>query len=148
MFENNADSCYGDLVYVDRNDTNKIVRYWKAGNFYKERFKKGWMPPHPTFFVKKEVYERCGYLNLGFPLAADYEIMLRFLYKYEVSTIYIPKVLVKMRAGGTSKPGFYTAKAVLENYRAWKVNGLGYPITLLLKPFSKIMQFVNKGGNL
>jgi len=84
-------------------------------------------------------------LNVDFPLVADYEIMLRSLYKYGVSATYIPKVLVKMRAGGTSKPGFFTAKAVLENYRAWKVNGLRYPITLLLKPFSKIMQFVNKG---
>ena len=136
------------MVYVDRDDTTKIVRQWKAGEYKKEKFKTGWMPPHPTFFVKREIYEKYGYLNLEFPLAADYEIMLRFLYKYEVSTIYIPKVLVKMRAGGTSKPGFYTAKAVLENYRAWKVNGLRYPFTLLLKPLSKIMQFVNKGGNL
>lgn len=100
--ENKTDSCYGDLVYVNRNDIDKIVRHWKACDFYKERFRKGWMPPHPTFFVKKEVYEKYGYLNLDFPLAADYEIMLRFLYKYEVSTTYIPKVLVKMRAGGTS----------------------------------------------
>jgi len=68
--------------------------------------------------------------------------MLRFLYKYGISATYIPKVLVKMRAGGTSKPGSYTARAVIENYQAWKVNGLKYPITLLLKPFSKIPQFL------
>ena len=99
------------------------------------------MPPHPTFFVKREVYEKYGLLNLDFPLAADYELILRFLYKYEVSTAYIPKVLVKMRAGGTSTPGLYTVRAIMENYRSWKVNGLGYPIMVLIKPLSKIFQF-------
>jgi hypothetical protein len=148
MSENNVDSCYGDLVYIDRNNTDKVIRYWKSGQFRRERFEKGWMPPHPTFFVKRSIYGKYGYLNLEFPLAADYEIMLRFLYKYNISTTYIPRVLVKMRMGGTSKPGMYTLGAIKKNYQAWKVNGLKYPITLLLKPFSKIMQFVNKGNNL
>jgi glycosyltransferase len=67
--------------------------------------------------------------------------MLRFLYKHEVSTTYIPEVLVKMRTGGTSRPGMYTMKSVIENYRAWKVNGLPYPVTVLQKPFAKISQF-------
>jgi GT2 family glycosyltransferase len=103
MAENNVDSCYGDLVYVAKNDTEKIIRYWKSDGFYKERFRKGWMPPHPTFFVRREVYEKYGLFNLDFPLAADYELILRFLYKQEISTAYIPEVLVKMRAGGTMK---------------------------------------------
>jgi hypothetical protein len=146
--ENNVDSCYGDLLYVDRENTDRVMRHWKSDNFRKERFRMGWMPPHPTFFVNRETYEKYGLFNLEFPLAADYEIMLRFLYKYNISTTYIPKVLVKMRMGGTSKPGMYTLGAIKKNYQAWKVNGLKYPITLLLKPFSKIMQFVNKGNNL
>jgi len=141
MSENNVDSCYGDLVYVDKDNTGKVIRYWKSGDFYKERFRKGWMPPHPAFFVKREIYEKYGYLNLDFPLAADYELMLRFLYRYGVSTTYIPRVLVKMRTGGTSNPGLYTAGAVMENYRAWKANGLKYPVTVLMKPLSKIFQF-------
>jgi glycosyltransferase len=139
--EKETDSCYGDLVYVDRNDTNKIIRHWKAGDFYKESFRKGWMPPHPTFFAKRSVYEKYGLLNTGFPLAADYELMVRLLYKYGISTAYVPRVLVKMRTGGTSRPGMYTLRSIRENYRAWKVNGLKYPITLLLKPLSKLMQF-------
>ena len=139
--EKKTDSCYGDLVYVDRNDTSKIVRYWRAGGFKKERFKFGWMPPHPTFFCKREIYEKYGLLNLDFPLASDYELMLRFLYKYGVSTTYISKVLVKMRTGGTSKPGNYTLGAIRENYRAWKVNNLYYPPTMLLKPFLKLIQY-------
>ena len=139
----NVDSCYGDLVYVERKNTDKIIRYWKAGNFYKDRFKKGWMPPHPTFFVKKSIYEKYGFLNLDFPLAADYEIMLRLLYKHNISTAYIPKLLVKMRSGGTSNPGIYTIKAIVENYKAWKVNDLTPdPFTFVLKPLSKIPQFL------
>ena len=140
--ENNVDSCYGDLVYVERKDTAKIKRQWKAGGYEKEKFKKGWMPPHPTFFCKKSVYEKLGLLNLDFPLAADYELMLRFLYKHRVSTAYIPKVLVKMRNGGTSRSGLYTVKAIRENYKAWKINGLNPSLlTFLLKPLSKITQF-------
>ena len=140
--ENKTEACYSDLMYVDRNNTDRVVRYWKSGDFYKERFRRGWMPPHPTFFVKKNVYERYGLFNLAFPLAADYELMLRFLYKYEVSTAYIPRVLVKMRAGGTSNPGLYTIKAVMENYRAWTVNGLTPNLmTFFMKPFSKIRQY-------
>ena len=142
--ENKVDSCYGDLVYVNIDDTARIVRQWKSGEYKKEKFKKGWMPPHPTFFCKKSTYEKYGLLDLNFPLAADYELMLRFLYKHGVSAAYIPKVMVKMRAGGTSRPGLYTIRALIENCRAWKVNGLRYPIRVLLKPFSKINQFIKK----
>ena len=143
--DSKVDSCYGDLVYVDRNNTDRLIRYWKAGTYKRSSFKYGWMPPHPTFFCKRDVYEKYGLFNLSFPLAADYELMLRFLYKYEVSTEYIQKVLIKMRVGGTSRPGSYTLKSVIENYRSWKVNGLNYPPTMLLKPFSKIKQYFIKG---
>ncbi len=146
IVDQNVDSCYADIVYVDRADTSRVVRSWRAGPYEKKRFRSGWMPPHPTFFVKRSVYEKYGLLNLDFPLAADYELMLRFLYKHEVSTTYIPEVLVKMRAGGTSRPGMYTARSVLENYRAWKVNGLSYPPAMLLKPFSKLFQYFPKRG--
>jgi glycosyltransferase len=138
LSENNVQTCYGDLVYVDHEDTDKVIRHWKSGNFFRERFKKGWMPPHPTFFVKKDIYDQYGIFNLEFPLASDYELMLRFLYKYNVSTAYIPKFLVKMRTGGRCRPGILnTSKNVIENYRAWKINGLNpTPITFILKPLS------------
>ena len=144
LSENDIDCCYGDLVYVDKNDTNKIIRKWMAGNFAKRKFEKGWMPPHPAFFVKNRIYERYGSFNLKFPIIADYELMLRLLYKHDISTIYIPKVLVKMRTGGKSKPSFIN---VINNsiscYHAWKANGLRPRIiTFLLKPLSKINQFL------
>jgi len=144
LSERNADTCYGDLVYVDRENTDKVIRYWKAEDFHRERFRNGWMPPHPAFFVKKEIYDQYGLFNLNFPVAADYELMLRFLYKYNVSTTYIPKVLVKMRTGGKSRPGVInTAKNMLENYRAWKVNGLETNLlTFIMKPLSKATQYI------
>ena len=146
LSENNVHTCYGDLVYVDHEDTDKVIRHWKSGNLFRERFKKGWMPPHPTFFVKKDIYDQYGIFNLEFPLASDYELMLRFLYKYNVFTAYIPKFLVKMRTGGRCRPGILnTSKNVIENYRAWKINGLNpTPITFILKPLSKTLQYFNR----
>lgn len=140
----NVDTCYGNLIYVDRKNTNRIIRFWKSGKYNKTKFKRGWMPPHPTFFVKNQIYKRYGSFNLKFPIVADYEIMIRFLYKHNISTVYIPKVLVKMRTGGQSKPSIIN---IINNniscYRAWKENGLkSNPITFLLKPLSKVIQFL------
>jgi glycosyltransferase len=100
------------------------------------------MPPHPTFFVRRHVYEKYGSFNLNLPLAADYELMLRLLYKHKITTIYIPEVMVKMRTGGRCSPGLLnTTKVVFENYKAWKMNDLKpNPMTFVLKPFSKLRQ--------
>ena len=76
-----VDAVYGDLQYVHQRDTSKIVRTWKSGEFSKRNFYFGWMPPHPSFFVRKKAYEQFGYFNLALKTAADYEIMLRFLFK-------------------------------------------------------------------
>lgn len=139
-----VDTCYGDLVYVDKDDTNKIIRHWKSGVYRKDMFKKGWMPPHPAFFVSRELYRKYGAFNTDFQIASDYELMLRFLYKFGCSTAYIPKILVKMRTGGNSRPSLTnTIKSNIECYRAWKVNGLNpNPITFILKPISKIVQYI------
>jgi len=150
MEESNADCCWGDLVYVDAKDTNKIIRYWKSSEYEPGKFRKGWMPPHPTFFVKKWVYEKYGYFNLDFPIAADYELMLRLLEKYKVSSCYIPKVLVKMRTGGKSNRTLVNIiKANIECYKARKIDGLKpNPITVVLKPLSKVFQYFNKSINI
>ena len=140
----NVHTCYGNLIYIDQKNTNRIIRFWRSGKYSKAKFKRGWMPPHPTFFVKNQIYKTYGSFNLKFPIIADYELMLRFLYKHNISTVYIPKVLVKMRTGGESRPSIIN---VINNsiscYRAWKENGLGpNPITFLLKPLSKMNQFL------
>ena len=146
IMENNVDSCYGDLVYVDKKNPDKVVRYWKSCIYRNGLFKSGWMPPHPTFFVKREIYEKYGGFNTDFKIAADYELMLRFLEKYKISTCYIPEVLVKMRMGGMSnrslKNLFIKSS---EDYKAWKINNLNGGIyTILLKNLCKLPQFINK----
>jgi len=135
---------WGDLVYVERNNIDKIVRFWKSSEYNEGKFKKGWHPPHPAFFVKKEVYDKYGLFDLNFKIAADIEIMLRFLEKFKISSAYIPEILVKMRTGGTSAKNIKNIiKANIETYRAWKANGLKInPLRILLKPLSKILQFI------
>ncbi|KPJ56227.1 hypothetical protein AMJ49_05355 [Parcubacteria bacterium DG_74_2] len=138
-----ADCCWGDLIFVSRNDINKNIRYWKSSEYRDGKFKYGWMPPHTTFFAKKEVYKKYGYFNLSLPVAADYELMLRFLEKNRISSCYIPHVLVKMRMGGQSTKNFLNViKGNIEVYRAWKINSLDInPLIFFLKPSSKIIQF-------
>lgn len=96
------EACYGDLVYVSQQDTNKVVRYWKSRDYADGLFKLGWMPAHPTFFVRKGAYERLGNFDLNYKIAADFELLFRFIEKNKIKTKYIPKVLVKMRLGGTT----------------------------------------------
>jgi glycosyltransferase len=141
--DSGAESCYGDLVYVDADDVFRVIRYWQSGQRRPNDFHWGWMPPHPTFFVRREVYEKYGHFNLDLGSAADYEMMLRLLGKHRVSTAYIPEVLVKMRAGGVSNASVRDRlKANRMDRKAWRVNDLQpYPWTLMLKPLRKVGQF-------
>ena len=146
--KSHADSIYGDLVYVGKRDTEKVVRYWKGGESDKHKFEWGWMPPHPTFFAKKIVYEKYGYFNTDFKIAADYEIMLRFLYKYGISTYYVPEVLVKMRSGGASNRSFRNIVIKsLEDYKACRIHGIKRKLyAIMLKNMTKLPQFfIGKG---
>jgi glycosyltransferase involved in cell wall biosynthesis len=138
-----TDSVYGDLQYVSRNNIEKIIRRWKSNPYSNSLFLKGWMPPHPTFFVKKSCYEKFGHFNTSFSISSDYELMLRFLYKNKASSIYIPKVLVKMRTGGISNATFSNRiKANREDKMAWRVNDLKPGrLTIIAKPLSKLKQF-------
>jgi lipopolysaccharide/colanic/teichoic acid biosynthesis glycosyltransferase len=148
MAKKRVDACWGDLVYVDRTDTQKIIRYWKSSEVKPQGFLRGWMPPHPTFFVRRRVYEKYGFFNTEFKIAADYEIMLRFLYKHNVPSCYLPDVLVKMRTGGLSNRNFKNmVLKTREDYNAWKVNGLRLRFsTIILKNLLKIPQFFSKIG--
>lgn len=139
--------CYGDLQYVQEEklpESFKVVRHWQSDPFCRSRFLWGWMPPHPTFFVRKEIYEQYGLFRLDLGSAADYELMLRFLFKHQIRAVYIPQVLVKMRVGGVSNATLKNRiKANLMDRRAWEVNGLKpYPWTLLMKPLRKLRQFL------
>lgn len=142
--DSTVDACYGDLVYVDSKITGKVVRSWKSGAFNPQNFYWGWMPPHPTFFVRRSVYEKYGMFNLDMGSAADYELMLRFLVKHKITTAYIPDVLVKMRVGGVSNASLKNRlKANRMDRKAWEVNGLKpYPWTTYLKPLRKVKQYL------
>lgn len=96
------DIVYGDLVYVKKNNLNKIIRYWKCSSFYPGRFLKGWHPPHPTFFVKKKIYNKYGLYKNHIGNSADVELMYRFLETNKISSFYLNKILIKMRYGGKS----------------------------------------------
>ncbi len=136
-------SCYGDLICVDRERLSKVVRYWKAGRFRRRRFYCGWMPPHPTFFVRRSVYEQFGGFRLDLGSAADYELVLRLLLKHKISARYIPEPLVIMRTGGVSNATWTNRiRANRQCKQAWKVNEMKpMPWTLLAMPISKIGQF-------
>jgi glycosyltransferase len=108
-------------------------------------FKKGWMPPHPTFFVKRELYEKYGGFNLSLKSAAYYELMLRFIHKHKAKLAYLPEVSVKMRVGGRSNASLKNRlRANREDRMAWKINGLSPGLfTLIRKPLSKLKQYFN-----
>jgi len=145
MFESQpVDAVYGDLNYVDQQDTQRIIRKWRSGSFNKNRFLKGWMPPHPAFFIRKSCYQKFGLFNTDFGISADYELMLRMLYKHGISCAYLPEVLVNMRTGGKSNMSWKARwQANQEDRRAWKVNGLKPgPFTLWMKPLSKLEQIL------
>ena len=100
------DGCYADLIYVDKRNINKTVRYFKSSKFQKGFFAKGWCPPHPTFFLRRSVYERYGKFNLKYRIASDIDLMMRFLEVHKIKTLYVPQTWVKMRMGGTTNKNF------------------------------------------
>lgn len=141
--DNNVDAVYGDLKYVDHQDTAKITRNWVSGNYKRENFLRGWMPPHPTFFLRKAAFEKFGYYNTDFKSAGDYELMLRMLFKNNLKAHYIPHVQVTMRAGGVSNSSIKNRlRANNEDRKAWKLNGIKPKwYTLFMKPLSKLKQW-------
>lgn len=141
------DVCYGDLVYVDADETDRVVRYWRSGEYKKDSFLWGWMPPHPTFFVRRSVYQEHGVFNLDLGSAADYELMLRFMLRHRLKAAYIPEVLVRMRTGGVSNVSLRNRLAANRmDRKAWELNGLKpYPWTLWAKPIRKLGQWFVRG---
>lgn len=138
-----CDAVYGDLEFIDNKQTNKVVRKWVAGSYDRSLFYKGWMPPHPTVFIRKEIYDKHGLFNLKFKSSSDYELLLRLMFVENIKVQYIPNVLVQMRTGGQSNKSLSNRLAAhKEDYLAWLSNGI-YPkwYTLAMKPLSKIRQF-------
>lgn len=139
-----CDGLYADLIYVNREQKDKVVRRWIAGKYRAGMFLSGWMPPHPTFFVKRHLYHELGLYNLSLRSAADYELMLRFIHRHHISLAYLPRVITHMRTGGQSNVSLRNRiRANKEDRAAWRMNDLKPAwYTLTLKPVSKLFQYL------
>lgn len=145
-FSNHVDSVYADLVYVERNNPEKVVRYYDSSVFQISKFAYGWMPAHPTCFIKKNIYDKYGLYKTDFIIAADYELLVRFYAKHRVSYSYLQKVIVKMRRGGISTRNF-KSNVILnrEIVRACRENGIETNIfKVYLKYFVKLFQLFKR----
>lgn len=138
------DAIYGDACMVDANDVQKVKRFWKGGEYSREQFRKGWMPPHLGTYIKRQCYLDHGSFRTDLSVSADYELMLRFMYKHKVSARYLPKVIVRFRLGGVSNRSLaHIWKANVEVYRSWKLNDLRIsPFIIFQKPLRKLRQIV------
>lgn len=136
------DVLFGDLMYVHPT-SHEIIRKWKSSPFKMERLNFGWMPPHPTFYMKKSLFDRVGYYSLEFGTAGDYEFMIRVLRNFTLKVSYLPKLFVKMRLGGMSNSSLENRLKAFENdYKAVKLHNFKYPfITTVLKKARKIFQY-------
>lgn len=144
------DACYADLIYTDKIDTSKIIRYWKSSEFLPGSFSKGWCPPHPTFFARSSVYDRFGKFNLSYNISSDRELMMRFLEVHKINVCYVPELWVKMRMGGLSNNSLKNIfKQNLEDLHALKKHNLSNNmlIYLIYKILSRFKQFFYRPSN-
>lgn len=142
------DGVYGDLDYVSASEPNRVIRRWRSGAYHPDLLAKGWMPPHPTLYLRRRVFDAWGLYDTDFRIAADYEAILRYLVKGEIRLAYIPEVMVKMRVGGASNRSLkHILRKSGEDYRAVRRHGVGGFGTLLGKNFGKLGQFVTKASS-
>lgn len=148
FYASEIDCLYGDLHYVSE-DLSRVMRDWQSGDYAPGQFRRGWHPPHPSFFVRRELYATVGSFRTELRIAADYEFMLRVLHKHQCPVRYLPEVLVKMRTGGASNRSIGNIlKANWQCYQAWRMNGYGRWVAgsaVLRKPFSKLKQLRRRG---
>lgn len=138
-----ADAVYGDLVMIADRTTGKVVREWNAGEFVSGAFRRGWMPPHPTFYIRRELAARTGQFDPNYRISADYDFMLRALELQHARARHIPHVLVDFMMGGMSTTGpLAVIRGNLECLRARRRH-LGAPFldaALFMKPLRKLHQ--------
>lgn len=138
-----VDGVYGDLQYMARDDPARVVRHWKAGPFTALNLRRGWMPPHPTLYLRRAVFARAGLYDTSFRISGDYDGMLRYLTRGDVTLAYLPQVMVQMQMGGVSNRSFaHMLRKSREDYRAIRRHGVGGIGTLVAKNLSKLPQFL------
>lgn len=146
MQQDRAETVFADLVQVDPNNTNRIIRYYSSKSFSPNRLRYGWMPAHPTLFVMRKVYDEWGFYSLKYQIAADFEMMVRIFHKGKISYTYLPEIVVRMRVGGISTRSFRNVWILnTEIVRACRENGLATNIVLiLLKIPAKLYEYIHK----
>ncbi|RYY43289.1 MAG: glycosyltransferase, partial [Chitinophagaceae bacterium] len=142
--EQQVDSIFGDLLYVEAEETDKVHRFWKGMPYRRESFNLGWMPAHPTFYVRREIVEQLGGYEPYFFSASDFELMTRYLYKHRISSYYLSELIVKMRKGGMSNGSLKKRlRANRRDYLALKKNEVPFPFMVsLIKPLRKLPQYI------
>ncbi len=135
---------YGDLVFVDKQDVNKVVRYWKSRPYKHGLLQRGWMPPHPTLFIRREVYKKHGLYDISLKCAADYDLIIRVFRDPTLNTVYLREVITKMRMGGMSTGGMKNIlNKMKEDHWILKSNKMTFPLfTLFAKNISKVPQLI------
>jgi glycosyltransferase involved in cell wall biosynthesis len=142
-----VEAVYGDLVYVAKEDTTRVIRCWRSGEFRPSRLGWGWMPPHPTLFLRRSLYQRFGLFDTRYRIAADYDLMLRMLTQLSGLVVYLPQVLVRMRVGGASNRSVVQVlRKSWEDYQALRANQIGGAGALAWKNLSKLPQFIRRAS--
>ncbi len=143
--ERDVDAVYGDLDYVSASDPDRVVRHWVSGEYSRSKLKRGWMPPHPALYVRREVVDQWGGYDTTYQIAADYDAILRWFGRGQISARYVPRVFVKMRVGGESNRSIErVVRKSREDYRALRANKIGGFGALAWKNLSKLGQFTAK----
>ncbi len=146
MRSQNCDLLYGNMEIFSRNSKDKIVRYWRGGKFSRKKLDYGWMPPHPTCYIKSKVYNEYGYYSNRYVISGDYEFLVRILKIKDLKIYYLDKSIIKMRHGGKSTQNIFNSfKKKFEDYKIIKIHKLkGKIFALIWKSISKIPQFFKK----
>jgi len=142
ILDSSIDAVYGDLNYVHPID-NKIIRTWKSKQAGEKDIARGWMPAHPTLYIRKALFEKYGNYALNLGTAADYDLILRYFYQHQLKVYYLPFLMVNMRMGGVSNKNFLSLIRAFQNdYKALKMNNMPYAFSVLLrKKLSKLKQY-------
>jgi glycosyltransferase len=141
-YEPNIDGVYGDGVYVSNDMQERLIRDRIGGVFSIKKVKEGWLPLHPTVYLKKSIIDKHGLYNLDFKIASDTEFLLRYLYKYKIKMSYIDSYIVKMRMGGMSTSFKRAFEVLQEDYKIYKFHGLAAIGTVFLKKTIALRQYI------
>ena len=136
------EAVYGNGIYISNDDTEKIIRNRIGGNFLIEKIEKGWLPLHPTVYIKKKVIEKYGNYDVQFKIASDTEFLLRYLYKYKIKMSYINSYFIKMRIGGLSTSRKRAFEVLIEDFKIYKFHNIPAFKAVFLKKLKTLIEYI------